>query len=368
MFNNCYQGKKVFITGHTGFKGSWLVAWLNMLGAEVVGLALAPETQPSHFVLLNAADSLCTSHVIDIRDSEKLRTTLRDARPEIVFHLAAQPLVRDSYSRPLYTFETNILGTANILNACRNLDSLQAVVIVTSDKCYENKEWVWGYRESDPMGGYDPYSASKGCAELITACMRNAYFNLAQFGKAHQVLIASARAGNVIGGGDWAMDRLIPDVVRATAANEVTVIRNPQATRPWQHVLECLSGYLALGEKLLIGDKNFATAWNFAPAQEGNTAVLRVINIMQKYWPQLRYEVAEPNIAVSLHEAKLLRLDCSRANELLKWRNAWSLEQTIAVTTNWYRDFYAKKNISTIRDIESYIVAAKSAEIYWAIH
>lgn len=360
IFNNCYKGKKILITGHTGFKGSWLAAWLNMLGAKVVGVALEPDTQPSHFALLKLD---IESHFIDIRDYEKLQRIIKSTQPEIIFHLAAQPLVRDSYDRPLYTFETNILGTANILNACRDLDLLKAVVVVTSDKCYENKEWVWGYRENEPMGGYDPYSASKGCAELITSCMRCSYFNLEKFGKEHQVLIASARAGNVIGGGDWAKDRLIPDMVRAVAANEVVAIRNPQATRPWQHVLECLSGYLALGEKLLMGERKFAEAWNFAPTQEGEAQVLRLVQTMQKYWSQLRYEIK--TLGSQPHESSLLKLDCSKTNSILHWSNIWNLEQTIAVTTNWYRNFYEKKEVTTYLDVENYMqkVQTKNVEM-----
>jgi CDP-glucose 4,6-dehydratase len=361
MFNNCYKGKKVFVTGHTGFKGSWLVAWLKMLGAEVAGLALEPDTQPAHFALLKFA---MQSHFVDIRDYEKLKKALHDAQPEIVFHLAAQPLVRDSYDRPLYTFETNVMGTANVLNACRDLASLRAVVVVTSDKCYENKEWVWGYRENDPMGGYDPYSSSKGCAELVVASMRNSYFNVAQFRKKHQVLVASARAGNVIGGGDWAKDRLIPDIVRATAARNAVQIRCPQATRPWQHVLECLSGYLALGEKLLTGEARFAEGWNFAPSSEGDAKVLRVVQTMQTCWSNLRYEI---NSSVEQpHEAHLLKLDCSKAHAVLKWRNVWELDKTIAITTGWYRNFYAKKELTTYFDIENYVTDANALGVAWA--
>jgi len=349
VFNNIYHGKKILVTGHTGFKGSWLVAWLQMLGANVSGISLAPNTDPAHFTILNLD---MDSHLLDIRDYEQLLKTIRITKPELIFHLAAQPLVRDSYNIPLETFATNVLGTANVLNACRYADHLKALVVVTSDKCYENKEWAWGYRENDPMGGYDPYSASKGCAELVVNSFRNSYFNLEQFGKKHQILLASARAGNVIGGGDWAKDRLIPDIIKSTVANETVMIRNPQATRPWQHVLECLSGYLSIGEKLLQGEKRFAEAWNFAPAAEGEATVLNIVTKMQKHWPKLSFKIEQQ--ANQPHEAHLLKLDSSKARALLHWKNVWSLEKTIEVTTTWYRNFYEQKNIATCDDIKEY--------------
>lgn len=349
MIFNSYKDKTVLVTGHTGFKGSWLVMWLQQLGAHVTGIALAPDTMPSHYELLSPN---IESHIVDIRDHEKLSAVVKHVQPEIIFHLAAQPLVRDSYAEPIYTFETNVIGTANLLNICRELPSLRAVVVVTSDKCYENKEWHFGYREIDPMGGHDPYSASKGCAELVTACFRNSYFNLNKFGKEHQVLVASARAGNVIGGGDWAKDRLIPDIARAVAANEKVQIRNPNATRPWQHVLECLSGYLCLGEKLLQGEPQFAEAWNFAPIMTSETKVLDVVHAMQAVWPKLQYE-----LKVDLkqpHEANLLKLDCSKAFALLQWKNIWDTQKTIELTTNWYRSFYEEHKILTSEQILMY--------------
>lgn len=354
MLADCYRGKKVFVTGHTGFKGSWLAAWLQILGAEVIGLSLKPDTDPSHFELLNLD---LESHFIDIRDYDNLSKILKKTEPEMVFHLAAQPLVRDSYTNPLYTFETNIIGTANVLNACREIDNLQGVLVITSDKCYENREWAWGYRESDPMGGYDPYSASKGCAELVVSSFRNSFFNLDAFGKQHQALIASARAGNVIGGGDWSQDRLIPDIAKAAEKNTTVKIRNPNATRPWQHVLECLSGYLLLGGKLLHGDKNCASAWNFAPTDEGAATVLDVITKMQKLWPKIKFEI---DSSVQPHEANLLKLDCSRANTILKWKNIWGLYKTIEMTAEWYREFYENNKIITQNHIERYIKNEKS--------
>jgi CDP-glucose 4,6-dehydratase len=354
LFNN-YKGKTVLVTGHTGFKGSWLVMWLQQLGARVVGVALAPDTNPSHYELLSPN---IESHFVDIRDYEKIAAIVKHVNPEIIFHLAAQPLVRTSYADPIYTLETNVIGTANLLNICRELKSLRAVVIVTSDKCYENKEWHFSYREIDPMGGHDPYSASKGCAELVTGSFRDSYFNLNKFGKDHQVLIASARAGNVIGGGDWALDRLIPDIARAVASNKEVQIRNPNATRPWQHVLECLSGYLCLGEKLLQGLPQFAEAWNFAPTVTGEVKVLDVVRAMQGVWQKLQYELKTDSN--QLHEANLLKLDSSKAFALLQWKNVWDIQKTIGVTTNWYRSFYDDHKILTSEQIAIYEKDASS--------
>ena len=345
-----FKDKKILVTGHTGFKGSWLCAWLKLLGADVVGVSLEPNTNPNHFELLNLA---MDSRVVDIRDSKAIERTFLEVLPDFIFHLAAQPLVRDSYETPLYTMETNIMGTANVLNACRTLKDLKGVLIVTTDKCYENKEWVWGYRENDPMGGYDPYSASKGCAELVTACFRNSYFNLDEFGLSHHTLVASARGGNVIGGGDWAKDRLIPDIVRATIRGETVEIRSPNATRPWQHVLECLSGYLCLAQKLLEGDKAFAQGWNFAQSHEGHATVLDVLKRMQYVWPDVKYQINIPKNPP--HEAMLLKLDCTKANTLLNWRNFWGLDKTIESTTKWYRRYYETGEILTFSDIEAYM-------------
>ena len=360
MFNNIYHNRKVLLTGHTGFKGSWLALWLKELGAEVLGIALAPNTQPSHFELLKLG---LDSHLVDIRDYEKIAKIMRDFQPEMVFHLAAQPLVRDSYGQPLYTLETNVIGTANVLQAGREIEALRAVVVITSDKCYENKERPLGYRESDPMGGYDPYSASKGCAELVTACFRNSYFNLNDFGKKHQVLLASARAGNVIGGGDWSKDRLIPDIVKAVAANQKVLIRNPQATRPWQHVLECLSGYLCLGEKLWQREPAFAEAWNFAPSGDEMITVGEIVKKMQLFWSKIHYEIAHH--ANAPHEANLLKLDATKANTLLHWQEVWNLEKTLEITINWYRNFYEDGVILTPEDIRCYVKDASGLGLLW---
>lgn len=345
-----YLNKKVLITGHTGFKGSWLAAWLQELGAQVVGMALDPNTTPNHFDLLNLD---MDSRMLDIRNAEQVSKAILQIKPDIVFHLAAQPLVRESYVDPLGTLDTNVMGTANILNSCRNVDTVKAIVIVTSDKCYENKEWVWGYRETEPMGGHDPYSASKGCAELVTSCFRRSFFNLADYGKTHTTLIATARAGNVIGGGDWAEDRLIPDMVRAVDKGIPVIIRNPHATRPWQHVLESLGGYLCLGERLWHGDKSVADAWNFGPTSEGIDTVLHVLQTMQGYWPTVQYEInSDP---LQFHEANWLKLDCSKAAAVLKWKNRLNTSQAVQKTVNWYRNYYEAHKISTREDIRDYM-------------
>ena len=362
MFGRVYSGKRVLVTGHTGFKGSWLCLWLERLGAEVFGYALEPETNPSHFVLTSPA---IHSEIADIRDYKQLLNSFSSARPDIVFHLAAQPFVRRSYASPLETMDINIMGTANVLEACRHTDSVRAVVIITSDKCYENKEWVWGYRENDPMGGYDPYSASKGCAELVTASWRNAYFHSDQFAKTHHTLVASARAGNVIGGGDWGEDRLIPDLVRAAVAGQPVVIRNPRATRPWQHVLEPLSGYLLLGQRLFKGRQDCAEAWNFGPNDDGAVTVENVARAMQKQWPRIKYEARQDER--QSHEAGLLKLDCSKARTRLAWKGIWDENMTIQKTVDWYRAYYEQDQLLTAEQLAEYAQDATQAGICWTV-
>ncbi len=358
LFRNAYHRRKVLVTGHTGFKGSWLSFWLLQMGANVCGYSLSPETRPDHFSLL---DMKVDTHTADIRDAPKLAVCFQSFEPEIVFHLAAQSLVRRSYREPLDTFGVNVMGTANLLEACRVTKSVRAVVIVTSDKCYRNNEWEWGYREIDPMGGHDPYSASKGCAELVTAAFRDSFFSTET---GHPVLIATARAGNVIGGGDWAEDRLIPDVARAFRKKEVMKIRNPQGLRPWQHVLEPLSGYLMLGRYLLEGKRAFADAWNFGPAEDDTLPVMTLLERLKTHWPGLELVVDEQQDQP--YEAGLLRLDSSKARQKLEWRPVWDCDQALEKTASWYHAFYNHGTILTGADLAAYIKAARSRGLTWA--
>ena len=362
LFSNIYKDKRVLVTGHTGFKGSWLVYWLSQMGANVIGYSLEAPTTPNHIELLNLD---MVSIIGDIRDLEKLNQTFEEYKPDIVFHLAAQPLVRLSYEDPIETYEANVIGTLKVLEACRK-NSVKAIVNITSDKAYENKEWVWGYRENDPMGGYDPYSSSKGCADLLTSSYRNSYFNLNQYKKTHNTLLATCRAGNVIGGGDWAKDRLITDIMISVSQGKKVSIRNPSATRPWQHVLEPLSGYLHIGQKLLEEKVEFAEAWNFGPSDEGSITVEEVVKNVKKYWDKIDYRINhDPN---QLHEANLLKLDCSKAHILLKWKDVWDSDTTFEKTVKWYKAYYEEdKRILTQDDLESYIVVAKEKNIEWAV-
>ncbi|MGD9158483.1 MAG: CDP-glucose 4,6-dehydratase [Desulfobacteraceae bacterium] len=358
MFKGIYNNKKVLITGHTGFKGSWLALWLTTMGAKVTGYSLASPTEPNHFQLLNMDIKSVTN---DIRDADTLKHTIKDFQPEIIFHLAAQAIVRESYKDPTTTFSSNVMGTVNVFEAVRGIDSVRAIINVTSDKCYENKEWPWGYREIDPVGGYDPYSASKGCAEILTSCWQNSFFNTEEYGKTHQTLLASARAGNVIGGGDWAPDRLIPDIVRSIHQNKRVNIRNPHATRPWQHVLEPLSAYLLLGQKLLEGKKDFAEAWNFGPLDEDNITVEEIVHKVKKTWPILDYEIDKST--QHPHEAGILRLDCSKAKNRLKWRPVWSSDEAVEKTALWYKNYYKLSSILSEEHLSNYISDAKSKNI-----
>ncbi len=331
-----WRGRSVMVTGHTGFKGGWLVAWLLDMGARVTGLGLAPDTESSFFERCGLASRMASS-IGDIRDSTVVRNAIDAAQPEIVFHLAAQSLVRRSYGHPLETFAVNVMGTAHVLDAVRFAPAVRAVVIITSDKCYENREWLWGYREHEPMGGHDPYSASKGCAELVAAAYRNSYFATG----ASPVGVATARAGNVIGGGDWAVDRLVPDAVRALASGAVLTVRNPRAVRPWQHVLEPVAGYLMLAERLYAEGSRWAGAWNFGPSDDAAAPVSVVAELMIKHWGKGRWQhLAE---ADAPHEAHYLRLDCAKARALLGWQPALALEEAIAMTVEWYRAALATK-------------------------
>ncbi|MBF0558430.1 MAG: CDP-glucose 4,6-dehydratase [Nitrospirae bacterium] len=367
LFGDVYNNRTVLITGHTGFKGSWLALWLRKLGANVIGYALNPPSTPNHYDLLKPD---IVSLIGDIRDSKKLQEFFLANKPEIVFHLAAQPLVRYSYKNPVETFETNVIGTINVFEACRQIECLRAVVNITSDKCYENKEWVWGYRENDRMGGHDPYSASKSCAELVANCYRRSFFTpSARNAFNPSALLSSARAGNVIGGGDWAEDRLIPDIMRAVSRNEKVVIRNPRSTRPWQHVLEPLSGYLALGQKLLEGDPEFADGWNFGPNDESNIDVETVVRKAKECWNKIEYSFLPPASpspqSSNPHEAGLLKLDCSKARSRLNWKPVWDIDKTVFVTARWYKKFYESGSIISPDDLSEYIDDAAEKNLLW---
>lgn len=324
-----WNGRKVLVTGHTGFKGGWLALWLRQMGAEVSGLALAPPTQPNLFDLATIHGDLA-HRIGDIGDPATVSEAFAAAQPQIVFHLAAQALVRPSYSQPVATFATNVMGTVHVLEAARTCASVAAIVVVTSDKCYENREWLWGYREDEPLGGRDPYSASKGCAEIVAAAYRQSFF-------ANGPWVASARAGNVFGGGDWAADRLIPDIMQAFSAGRPAPIRRPLAVRPWQHVLEPLAGYLTLAEHLVLQGSAFAQAFNFGPPPDSELPVLAVAQMLQNVWPDAQLDVA--HTPQGPHEAGLLRLDASKAKALLQWRPRLGLAESLAWTAQWYRQY-----------------------------
>jgi CDP-glucose 4,6-dehydratase len=359
LFNDAYKGKKVFLTGHTGFKGSWLALWLLKLNAQVFGYSLGIPTKPNHFKLLKLK---MNSEFGDILDKKKLLKAINYIKPDIVFHLAAQPLVRKSYLLPVETFETNIIGTINVLESCRQV-GVKAIVNITSDKCYENKEHLVGYKEDDPMGGQDPYSASKGSAELVANSYRHSFFNPREYGKSHATLLADVRAGNVIGGGDWADDRLIPDLVKAASQRKKVDIRFPNSIRPWQHALEPLSGYLQLGCKLLKGKKEFADNWNFGPKNKSALTVNEVISLSKKVWNKIDYKIKKN--PKNFHEASLLMLDSSKARNKLKWMSIWNTNQTFKKTIDWYKKFYTNNSISSEQDLDDYIKDASKAAAEW---
>jgi CDP-glucose 4,6-dehydratase len=345
-----FANKKILITGHTGFKGSWLSLWLSRLGADVYGYAMAPPTSPAMFDLCDLAN--CMDHMIgDIRDKDLLKARVAAVRPDIVLHLAAQPIVRMSYTDPLDTLSTNVMGTANLLEAIRSLDTPCAVVVVTSDKCYENNNWVWGYRETDPMGGHDPYSMSKGATELVVSSWRNSYF-----GKDSLVKLASARAGNVIGGGDWAQDRIVPDCIRAFGQGEIVELRSPNSTRPWQHVLEPLGGYLLLASRLLEDQANqYCGGWNFGPSMEDVRPVKDIVGMLAEQWGH--GATWSTSTAAHPKEATMLALNCDKANHLLDWHPCWKLDDLVSQTVNWYkvwRDNPAGLKAETVRQIEAF--------------
>jgi CDP-glucose 4,6-dehydratase len=356
LFNGVYKNKRVVITGHTGFKGSWLTFWLKQMGANVSGIALDPPTKPNHYHLLNLG---VDCNIQDINSFQETDRIIQRINPDIIFHLAAQPLVRLSYEQPITTIATNVIGTANILESARRLPNLKAVIVVTSDKCYDNKEWVWGYRENEPMGGLDPYSASKGCVELITNAYRKSFFE-----KSNSPLIASARAGNVIGGGDWAQDRIMTDIVTAANNSSSVFLRYPNATRPWQYVLEPLSGYLTIGWRLLNGERDYAEAWNFGPNQENNVSVLNLVKQSKTHWNKISYDFDRNNHP---HEAGFLMLDSSKAMKLLGWKPVWGFEKTVEQTIGWYKSFYEEGSIATKEVLENYIVDAQKNRVEWSV-
>lgn len=338
-----WQGKRVFVTGHTGFKGSWLCLWLQRLGADVSGYALAAPTTQNLFDVADVATRM-HSTIGDVRDATALASAMRNAAPEIVIHMAAQPLVRQSYADPVETYSTNVMGTVHLLEAARQIPTVRAVVNVTSDKCYENREWIWGYREDEPMGGYDPYSSSKGCSELVTAAYRNSFFNPRDGSSC--LGLASARAGNVIGGGDWARDRLIPDILRALGAGESAAIRNPHAVRPWQHVLEPLGGYLLLAERLYQEKDRYAGAWNFGPRDDDAKPVQWIVErIIERWGAGARWYHDD---ATHLHEAHHLSLDCSKAAAYLDWRPRWDLGTALDAIIAWQRAYLAGNDMQAV--------------------
>ncbi len=352
MNTEFWRGKRVLLTGHTGFKGSWLSLWLQSMGAQVVGFALAPPTKPSLFEVAGIEQGM-TSIISDIRDLAHLRQVFAEHQPEIVIHMAAQPLVRYSYIEPVETYSTNVMGVVNLLEAVRSTPSVKAVVNVTTDKCYENREWAWGYRENEAMGGYDPYSSSKGCAELVTAAYRNSYFHPAKYHE-HGVAIASAKAGNVIGGGDWAEDRLIPDIMRAITEGRAVNIRNPQAIRPWQHVLEPLSGYLLLAQKLYEDGATYAEGWNFGPNDEDAKPVQWIVERLTQSWGEGASWLLDGG--EHPHEAHYLKLDCSKAKGQLNWHPRWHLDEALVKIVDWHQAWRDEKDLRemTLRQISAY--------------
>ncbi|WP_158999103.1 CDP-glucose 4,6-dehydratase [Pigmentibacter ruber] len=362
-FQNIYKNKKVFITGHTGFKGSWLTQWLLNLGAEVAGYSLYIPSEPSLYEILDL-NSKIKNYKDDIRNFDSLLHTIKEFNPDIIFHLAAQPIVMQSYLDPKNNFDVNVMGMVNILEAIRVCKSIQAAVLITSDKCYENVEWEYGYRETDRLGGKDPYSASKACAEIVFSSYARSFF------QDHETYLATARAGNVIGGGDWAADRIIPDAMRAWSKGLSLKIRNPHATRPWQHVLEPLSGYLMLGAKLLTKTSHLhGESFNFGPPQEANHSVEYLLNILEEKWKSLPTKIENKNN--TLGEASLLKLCCDKALNRLKWKPNLSFEETLVFTNDWYLNYYNNQETDytkqTIKQIEEYTRLALQRNLTWAI-
>lgn len=358
LFSDIYNGRKVLITGHTGFKGSWLALWLLQLGAKVFGLANQPNSSPNHYDLLKLKNKLHGERLLDIRDERAVNQAIHQWKPEVVFHLAAQSLVLESYQDPLATWSSNVMGTANILNASRFETSVKAIVVVTTDKCYENREWNWGYREIDRLGGRDPYSSSKAAVELLVSSFRSSFFNIP-----NTASIATVRAGNVIGGGDWSKARLIPDLVRAIEAQQYLEIRSPKSTRPWQHVLDCISGYLVLGQRLLQAGEHYAGPWNFGPSQQGNLEVEKLLEQIKVTIAEVRWVVSQD---LQPYEARQLYLDSSKARKDLNWSPVWDLNQTIKYTAEWYQQWLIDGQIKSEHQIEIYIKQAMKNSCSWA--
>lgn len=353
IFDNFYKGKRVLVTGHTGFKGSWLSIWLHELGAEVIGVGLDPFTERDNYVLSCIGQKIKADIRADIRDGERMKAIFKEYQPDIVFHLAAQPLVRLSYDIPVETYQTNVMGTINILEAIRVTDSVKVGVMITTDKCYENKEQIWGYRENEPMGGYDPYSSSKGAAEIAIASWRRSFFNPEQYAQ-HGKSIASVRAGNVIGGGDWALDRIIPDCIKALEVGNPIEIRSPKAIRPWQHVLEPLSGYMLLAEKMWDEPTKYCEGWNFGPRAESISTVWDVASkVIENYGSGELRDLSDPK---ALHEAKLLMLDISKAKFMLGWEPRLNIDETVALTVDWYKRYQQKTVVEVcVKQIKRYL-------------
>jgi CDP-glucose 4,6-dehydratase len=366
-FGGAFHGRRVFLTGHTGFKGSWLALWLAELGAEVHGYALAPPTQPSLFAEARVESCLASHRIADVRDAPALARAVREVQPELVFHFAAQPLVRLSYAEPRETYEVNVMGTVNLLEAVRGADSVRVCQVVTTDKCYENREWVYAYRENDALGGYDPYSSSKGCAELVVAAYRRSFFP-PEHARQHGVSLASARAGNVIGGGDWAADRIVPDCIRALEQGRPIPVRNPQAMRPWQHVLEPLSGYLLLAARQWEEPARFADAWNFGPTAAGHLTVRELVELLLAEWGEGEW-AAPPAAHAAPHEAGFLKLDITKVNSLLGWYPVYSAAEAVRASVEWYRERHdsgAAIGEMCVRQIESYTERARQQGLHWA--
>ena len=363
MFDNIYKNKKVLITGHTGFKGSWLALWLNELGAEVFGYSLDPPSEPSNFFATRLWEKITHIHG-DVLDFDNLLDTFSKYEPEVVFHLAAQPLVRYSYNEPKITFDTNIGGTVNVCEAARRTSSVRVLVNITSDKCYENREWIWGYRENDPMGGHDPYSASKGAMEIVCSAYLRSFFG--KDGRGPHIGFATTRAGNVIGGGDWGNDRLVPDCVRALSRHQAIGIRSPRAVRPWQHVLEPLSGYLQLGAALWQDHQKYSGAWNFGPENNSHLTVAQMVDKLVQHWGNGSWkDLSDPQ---AVHEANLLKLNCDKAHAELNWHSVLSIDECLQMTADWYNEFYSEiplKNMyqSCVKQIRKYEEKTKAKKV-----